>query len=103
MKKPFFAGLEGIAARLVSFIITLVFFIIYVSTSGGVEFDWYQMAGTLTLFWLCYEGVGYLLFLFFNFFARNNLTKVDENNGVDFKEVKDEDNEDVLTIDGKSK
>ena len=79
MSRPnYFGGLEGFAAKLVSLVITLVFFSIYTAAAKGFESSWFELTGILTLFWVIYEILGYILFVFFNFFARNKFSKYDE-------------------------
>lgn len=77
-RKSFFGGLEGLTAKFLSLAITLVFFIIYTMTSGGYDANWFEFSGTLILFTLLYEAIGYSMYIFFRFFSRSRVTAVKE-------------------------
>jgi len=83
LNKPqasFFAGLEEFIARLCSFLITVLFFTVYVIASGNSLFlDWFKLLGFLALFWSLYEFIGFLLFVAFRFFAQNKATNMATN------------------------
>jgi hypothetical protein len=70
--RKFFAGLEEVLARLLGLGVTLVFFAVYVSAKGTILADWYGIIGYLSLFWLIYEILSYILFLAFAFFSRDD-------------------------------
>ncbi len=91
-RKKYFGGLEGIIAKLVSLIITVVFFAIYNLTSDKLEASWFELTGILLLFWLIYEILGYVLFLFFVFFGNNRFERIDE------EVEEDKDSSEIVTV-----
>jgi uncharacterized membrane protein len=70
--RKFFAGLEEVLARILGLCVTLVFFAVYVSAKGTILADWYGIIGYLSLFWLIYEILSYILFIAFAYFSRDN-------------------------------
>jgi hypothetical protein len=75
----FYAGLEEGIARILGLIITVIFFIIYITASEKIEIDWYTGTGMLVLFWLIYEAISLVLFIMFSFFGKNKLDKEKKN------------------------
>jgi hypothetical protein len=71
MNKNFFAGLEEVTSRLISLVITSAFFLVYISAKPNQEIliNWTQLLIILSVFWLVYELLGYLLFTAFNYFG----------------------------------
>jgi hypothetical protein len=70
--RNFFAGLEEVLARILGLCVTLVFFAVYVSAKGTILADWYGIVGYLSLFWLIYEMLSYILFIAFAYFSRDD-------------------------------
>ncbi len=73
----FLAGLEEGFARIISLILTLIFFLIYVVAVEEVVLNWLQALAWLGLFWLVYEVISLLLFSVFVFFTKNKISKRD--------------------------
>jgi uncharacterized membrane protein len=71
--RKFFAGLEEVLARILGLCVTLVFFAVYVSAKTTINTDWYGIIGYLSLFWLIYEVLSYILFIAFAYFSRDNM------------------------------
>jgi hypothetical protein len=74
-KNNFYAGLEEGIARILGLILTVIFFVIYITASEKIEIDWYSGTGMLVLFWLVYEAISLVLFIMFSFFGKNKLDK----------------------------
>ncbi len=75
--RRFFTGLEEVFARFLSLFVSLTLFSVYVTAKSTITLDWYGLAGYLGLFWLIYELLGYVFFLAFVFFSKDD---VSENN-----------------------
>jgi len=71
----FFSGLEEVVARLISFLVSVTFFVIYIAGQGKLELDWYKAAIILGFFWILYELISYILFLILSFFSRKTETE----------------------------
>jgi predicted membrane protein len=71
MNKNFFTGLEEVASRLISLVITSAFFLVYISAKTNQEIlvNWTHLLLILSIFWLVYELLGYLFFMIFNYFG----------------------------------
>ena len=78
-QKSYLGGLEGSIAKMVSLMINLAFFSIYTISQDGLQVSWFELVGVLLLFWVIYEVLGYILYIFFSFFARTKISRVEEN------------------------
>jgi len=98
-KSSFLAGLEESFARLISFFITLLFFVIYTIAGGNsLSLNWTALLGFLALFWFLYEFISFLLFVAFSFFSRLSEPKhTEEAEQNDTKEIQGEENLDKNT------
>lgn len=74
MNKNFFAGLEELFARVASFLLVIIGFVIFI-LARNVNFilDWLGLVQVLSLFWLIYEVLGLIFFQAFHFFARQQI------------------------------
>lgn len=74
MNKNFFAGLEELFARLASFLLVILGFIIFI-LARNVNFvlDWLSLIQVLALFCIIYEVLGLIFFQAFHFFARQQI------------------------------
>ena len=74
MNKNFFAGLEELFARLASFLLVNLGFIIFI-LARNVNFilDWLGLVQILALFWVIYEVLGLIFFQAFHFFAKQQV------------------------------
>ena len=74
MNKNFFAGLEELFARVASFLLVILGFIIFI-LARNVNFilDWLGLVQILALFWVIYEVLGLIFFQAFHFFARQQI------------------------------
>jgi predicted membrane protein len=70
INKAFFAGSEEVIARLVSLFISLLFFAIYMVAKVSVVIDMYRLLTFLSIFWVVYEILAYILFMIFKFFSK---------------------------------
>lgn len=68
--KNFLSGLEEIFARVFGFLAVSIVFLVFVYARGFLNLDWYSTAGLLSLFWILYELLSYILFLLFAFFSK---------------------------------
>jgi len=74
MDQKFFAGLEELFARLASFVLVIIGFMIFIS-ARNVDFvlDWFGLIQVLGLFWFFYEILGLIFFQAFHFFAKQQI------------------------------
>ncbi len=74
MNKNFFAGIEEVISRLLAAVISMVFFLIYIYARPDQEvtLNWSGLLAMLGIFWLVYEFIGYVLYLIFVYFSRQN-------------------------------
>ncbi len=86
----YFAGLEEAVARLLSFIVSLAFFSIYILSKSQITLDWNGLLIHVTLFWLVYELIAMALFYILSQFSKakklsnkekdpNSTTGIDQN------------------------
>ncbi len=69
--KNFFSGLEELFARLVSFILVALGFVIFmIARDRNFDLNWLGILQILALFWLLYEVLGLIFFQVFHFFAK---------------------------------
>jgi|GEM_PF-3604580 len=74
--KSFLSGLEELLARVVSLVLTLLFFVIYaLSNSQSLTLDWFQLAVHLSIFWIVYETLALIFFQTFLFFSTKSVDK----------------------------
>ena len=73
----FFAGIEEVASRALSLILSVLLFSVYALAKEDLYFEIASVAGSLVLFWLVYETLAYVFFLVFNYFS-NKSEKGDE-------------------------
>lgn len=75
--KNFFAGLEELFARLASFILVVLGFVIFMIARDRIfEFNWLVLLQVLGLFWVLYEFLGLIFFQAFHFFAKQQTPQV---------------------------
>lgn len=77
--RNFFSGLEEVVARLISFLVSVTFFVIYIAGQGKFDLDWYKAAIVLGFFWILYELISYILFLILSFFSKKTENSLVEN------------------------
>jgi len=70
--KSYFSGLEEALARLVSAIVTILGFLIYVSAKGSIVIGWRETIVALAAFWVIHEIIGFLMYLFFRYFSNKS-------------------------------
>jgi hypothetical protein len=75
-KNNYFAGAEEAVGRLLSFIVSLAFFSIYILSKTTVLLDWSGLLVHLAIFWLVYEVVSLVLFFVLNQFSRDKIEKL---------------------------
>lgn len=74
MNKNFFAGLEELFARLASFLLVVLGFIIFILARNVMfQLDWLGLVQVLGLFWVIYEVLGLIFFQAFHFFAKQQI------------------------------
>ena len=70
-----YTSTEELMARLLSLLITLAFFSIYILTKGQIAVvDWTVLITHLAIFWLVYEVISYTFFTILHQFASNKNT-----------------------------
>lgn len=67
--KSFIAGLEELVARVVSLVLSILFFTVYTYATGVLSVNWQSMVTYLLLFWLLYEALSFILYTIFKFFG----------------------------------
>ena len=74
MNKNFFAGIEEVVSRLISAVITTIFFLVYVSakTNSEIVLNWSGLLVSLAIFWLVYEFLAYCLYMIFVYFSKQS-------------------------------
>lgn len=72
MNNSFIAGLEELVARIISLILSILFFAVYSLAVGDITVNWTSIVSYMLIFWVVYEGLAYILYLIFKFFGGNN-------------------------------
>lgn len=83
-QKSFFAGQEEVFARIISLLLSSLFFVIFTVAKETVTLKWDNVLYSLGIFWIIYESLSLLLFQIFKFFAKKNnviTTQKDETTG----------------------
>ncbi|MEM1311859.1 MAG: hypothetical protein AAGF07_00135 [Patescibacteria group bacterium] len=77
MSKSFFAGMEEVFSRLISLVIAITFFLVYVFAKDSQELriDWSGTLFVLLIFWLVYEFLSYGLYVLFVYFTKQGRDK----------------------------
>ena len=78
--KSFYSGFEEVVSRLISLILSMVFFSIYITAKDAkvIILDLPKMLVFLGIFWLTYEVVSAILFFVFCQFSKNKLEEMEE-------------------------
>ncbi len=87
MSRSFYSGFEEVVSRLLSLILTLVFFSIYISAKSEsiIFLDWSKMLVFLGIFWLTTEVLSAILHFIFCQFSKNKLIVNEKKPEIQFK------------------
>jgi hypothetical protein len=87
MSKSFYSGFEEVVSRLISLIITMVFFSIYIFAKSDnlILLDWSKMLAFLGIFWLTAEVLSAILHFVFCQFSKNKIQFSEKKPEIQFK------------------
>jgi hypothetical protein len=86
--KSFFAGLEEVLSRLVSLVVCISFFAIFVVAKPDqtINLNAKDLGIWLLVFWFVYECIGFLLYSLFVYFGKNKEVKQASTNSFKIKD-----------------
>lgn len=89
-KSSFIAGMEEAVARIAGLLLSVIFFIIFVTARETITLDWMDAAGALLLFWFVYELISYGLYILFSYFKKTTDSEAEAKKTQATETVEDE-------------